>query len=142
MWENEDPRAKILVVDDDNVMLEIARVQLESEGFAVVTSDSARGGLEAFLLALHERKPFDVMATDLDMPGRRGTDLIRVVREMEEDAGLGEEELLRILLLTGVEISAISGRERNELLALSVSYLAKEHAVEQLVPAIQSMLMH
>ena len=60
-------RGKVLVVDDDTVVLRITRARLESAGFSVVTRDKALGTTQAII----NEKP-DVILLDLDMPALRG----------------------------------------------------------------------
>lgn len=69
--------AKILVVDDDIVMLKVIEKQLADSGFRVVT---AIGGREA-LQALEGFFP-DLIITDILMPLTSGLELIGIVRSM------------------------------------------------------------
>jgi DNA-binding NtrC family response regulator len=66
---------RILVVDDDESLRRVTQVQLEDEGYTVVT---AANGDEA--LAILARKPQDLVITDLSMPGMSGVDLLRKIR--------------------------------------------------------------
>jgi PAS domain S-box-containing protein len=69
-------RPCILVVDDDPVQLELTRVQLERQGFAVVT---AVDGVEALESA--RASPPDAILSDVLMPKLDGFKLCRAVRE-------------------------------------------------------------
>lgn len=69
--------AKILVVDDDIVMLKVIEKQLADSGFTVVT---AIGGREA-MQALEGFSP-DLIITDILMPLTSGLELIGIVRSM------------------------------------------------------------
>lgn len=67
---------RILVVDDDPAFRQELEDLLIGEGFETV---AVPGGPEA--LDVLARRPFDVMLTDLRMPGMNGIDLLRTVRE-------------------------------------------------------------
>lgn len=132
--------AKILIVDDSEVVLSVFGIQLEAQGFSVTTSISAQSALEELALASRQESPFDLLITDLEMPEHRGTALIRAVRELEQDDGVADERRLPILLLSGIDLSTISAYEQDDLMSLGVSYLDKENANNQLIATVVSML--
>jgi EAL domain-containing protein (putative c-di-GMP-specific phosphodiesterase class I) len=82
----EKPR--VLLVDDDAAVLGITRRILEKAGHVVLTS--ANGGEALNRLA---KETFDVMVSDIQMPGIGGLKLLRAVREHDLD--------LPIVLVTG-----------------------------------------
>jgi signal transduction histidine kinase/CheY-like chemotaxis protein len=70
--ENETPSARVLFVDDEPRLADIARRMLAPLGYCVTTSSSGTEALEAFR-ATPAR--FDVVVTDHSMPGMSGIDL-------------------------------------------------------------------
>jgi CheY-like chemotaxis protein/signal transduction histidine kinase len=70
---------KVLVVDDDPSFLDLMTMHLRKRGFLV---EGARDGLEAFQI-LRARRAFDVVVTDLMMPGLSGLELLRMVRKLD-----------------------------------------------------------
>jgi len=71
------PRGRVLVVDDEGSQRDILRTILSAEGYAVET---APGGLEAVRRC--QEKAFDVVLTDLRMPGTDGLSLVeRLTRD-------------------------------------------------------------
>jgi DNA-binding response OmpR family regulator len=68
--------AKVLVIDDDPVILELLRVNFEIENFEVVTAADGREGLEK---AKSERP--DVVLSDIMMPRLDGLQLVVLLRE-------------------------------------------------------------
>ncbi len=70
--------ARILVVDDDDLVLETMAAQLEGGGFSVV---SAASGAEA-LVAMQSAGPPDALVCDLSMPGMSGIDTIARARDL------------------------------------------------------------
>lgn len=68
---------KILVVDDDLVVLEVTRALLEGLGHVVVTRDSALGTAAEIL-----RERPDVVLVDVQMPALTGDKLVEVIRDL------------------------------------------------------------
>jgi PAS domain S-box-containing protein len=62
------PPLRILVVDDDPLVLKSLRDALEGDGHGVTTADGGQAGIDAFLAAQTQDKPFPVVITDLGMP--------------------------------------------------------------------------
>lgn len=68
---------RILVVDDEPSLLLTLAANLELEGFDVAT---AEGGPQA--LALVRQQPFDLVLSDVRMPGMNGVELFREIRKL------------------------------------------------------------
>jgi two-component system NtrC family response regulator len=72
--------ARILVVDDDASLRRVLEYNLAEEGYEVTAAGS---GEEA--LSLLERERFDLVVTDIKMPGMDGMDLLRRVKDSSPD---------------------------------------------------------
>jgi DNA-binding response OmpR family regulator len=70
-------RNRVLVVDDEADICELVAAALLRSGFSVATAGSAEAALD-----LIERRSFDVMFFDLNLPNMNGTDLCREVRKV------------------------------------------------------------
>jgi CheY-like chemotaxis protein len=70
---------RILVIDDDAIMTELLSAVLGMHGHTVLTADSGEAGL-ALLAAQDSSQPFDVVLTDLQLPGLRGHALATALR--------------------------------------------------------------
>ena len=66
---------RVLVVDDERSMREFLEILLKREGYQV---KSAQNGLKA--IEIFEHEPFDVVLTDLKMPGMTGIELLERVK--------------------------------------------------------------
>ena len=66
---------KILVVDDDQIVLESCKRVLAVEGFEVYTASSADKALETM-----EKDDFDLVLIDVKMPERNGMSLIKEIK--------------------------------------------------------------
>ncbi|HEY8280682.1 MAG TPA: sigma-54 dependent transcriptional regulator [Bdellovibrionota bacterium] len=69
-------RANILVIDDEESNLLAMKKILEQEAYQVVTARQA-----AMALTLFRRQAFDLVLTDLRMPGVSGLELLRAIRK-------------------------------------------------------------
>jgi CheY-like chemotaxis protein len=59
---------RILVVDDDPLLLKSLRDALEGDGHTIVTANGGQDGIDLFRSALQEAQAFDAVMTDLGMP--------------------------------------------------------------------------
>ena len=84
------PPHRLLLVDDDPVLLETLTDLLQNEGFRVT---SAASGEEAERLLASTRPSFDLVLTDLVMPGKSGMDVLTKALEVNPTC--------TVLVLTG-----------------------------------------
>jgi signal transduction histidine kinase/ActR/RegA family two-component response regulator len=61
-------RLRILVVDDDPLLLKSLRDTLETDGHVVFAANGGQAGIDAFRAAQRRNEVFDVVITDLGMP--------------------------------------------------------------------------
>jgi putative two-component system response regulator len=71
---------KVMVVDDDGLLLESVSILLRSHGFSVCCYQDGWDALAAFREA-----PADLLLTDINMPGISGINLIEHFRAMDEE---------------------------------------------------------
>ena len=68
-------KERILVVDDDESLRRVLQVQLEQQGYSVTSAASAQQALSALQL-----RSYDLVVTDLKMPGLSGIELLKQMR--------------------------------------------------------------
>lgn len=73
-------KSRILVVDDERSMREMLSILLEREGYEAV---EARNGQEA--LQLFEASLFDLVISDIQMPGINGIELLSRIKQLSPD---------------------------------------------------------
>ncbi|HEY4263513.1 MAG TPA: response regulator, partial [Schlesneria sp.] len=66
------PRQRILVVDDDPLLIRSLTEILELDGHIVVSANGGQEGIDAFRATCNRRDSFDVVFTDLGMPSVDG----------------------------------------------------------------------
>jgi CheY-like chemotaxis protein len=84
------PRPKALLLDDDPAVLRLLGRALAARGLEVLAATEGAGGLE---LLIDELLHLDVLVVDLDLPGRDGWAMLRLIR------GAGGEEDLGVVVL-------------------------------------------
>lgn len=71
---------RILVVDDNRELREILEEYLRGEGDSVVGAGDGKVALEE-----QQNKPFDLIITDLNMPEMSGMDLIKTIKQTNDE---------------------------------------------------------
>ena len=87
------PLTRILVADDDNDVRTALRVALEGEGYEVETVPDGERAMQ-----VHEKRPADVLITDLFMPEQDGFETVKYFRARNP----------------GMQIVVISGWQRGQ----------------------------
>jgi signal transduction histidine kinase/ActR/RegA family two-component response regulator len=76
---------RILVVDDDPLLLKLMRDTLEADGHRVVVADGGQAGIDAFVTACNQGDPFAVVLSDLGMPYVDGRKVASAVKAASPD---------------------------------------------------------
>jgi len=72
---------RLLVVDDDPLLLKSLRETLEGDGHTVLTANGGRAGIDAALAAQSSGTAFSVVITDLGMPSVDGRKVASAVKQ-------------------------------------------------------------
>ena len=80
--------ARILIIDDNENFLRSLSIMLEDEGHAVETAHDSDSGIKK-----HHQNPFDIIITDIVMPGKEG---ISTIIELKH-----ENPKLKIIAVSG-----------------------------------------
>ena len=85
---NRNPLKRVLVVDDEPMIVSLLSTILREKGWDVTEAQSGTAGIDQL-----DRARFDVILTDLVMPGDSGIDLLRAAKEIHPD--------VEVILMTG-----------------------------------------
>ncbi|MEO8426567.1 MAG: response regulator [Verrucomicrobiota bacterium] len=106
---------KVLIIEDDPVILLIYKTQLERAGFEVQTAISGEAGF----LRLHQNPP-DAIVLDLMLPKANGVEILKCIRAQKQF------EKIPIFILTAVPQSDLA---KNTLLAGANKVLGKSDTI-------------
>ncbi len=73
-------RTRILVVDDDPMLIKSLRETLESDGHMVVAAHGGKAGIDTFRLSQESQERFEIVITDLGMPSVDGRKVASAVK--------------------------------------------------------------
>lgn len=119
-----DTEKKLLVIDDEPAIREGVRRILESNAYTVETFASGHAALERI-----REEAFDLVITDLKMPGLSGTDVLKAIKEIHPD--------LPVIFITGYS----SVDNAVEVMKLgAVDYIAKPFTPEEMLKVIKTAL--
>ncbi len=119
-------QARILLIDDDRIILEMLNLALSKADYEVVSAGDGEIGLRLF----RERQP-DLIILDIAMPGIDGYQVIEQIRDAEQ-----EGRRTPIIILTAHEQSVM--RAYAEELGADL-YLTKPVTPRQLVEHIRKL---
>jgi two-component system alkaline phosphatase synthesis response regulator PhoP len=117
---------KILVVDDEAVLLETIVYNLELAGYQVSTAADGASALET----AHREKP-DLMILDLMLPVIDGLEVCRQLRREDDTAGM----LILMLTAKGEEIDKVVGLEVG-----ADDYVTKPFSKHELLARVKALL--
>jgi two-component system, NtrC family, sensor kinase len=116
----------VLVVDDEEPVVRLLTRLLRDLGHRSVAATSAAAALEAI-----ETQLFDLVLTDVKMPGMDGFELVEAIRLKDPD--LAE----RVIFITG---DTLSSTTREQIDRGEAVFLSKPFAIEQLEQTLQRLL--
>jgi two-component system response regulator (stage 0 sporulation protein F) len=120
----DDSKKRVLIIEDDEEMRSLLKEVIEEEGYEAESVDK---GTYAFRRVM--RRSFDVIVTDVRMPGFSGLDILPGLRRLQPDTPIivitafGSEEVHRKALERGAS-----------------AYLEKPVRMEELRILIHSMM--
>ena len=116
----------VLLVDDEEDILRLGRLVLESKGYKVI---AARDGAEAMRAAAAHEGPLDILVTDVVMPGMGGRQLAEALRARDPQ--------LKVLFASGYPEDAIV---RHGILQAEVAFLRKPYSRLGLLRKLREVL--
>jgi EAL domain-containing protein (putative c-di-GMP-specific phosphodiesterase class I)/ActR/RegA family two-component response regulator len=112
--EHTHTAGRILVVDDDEAILRVIDRTLTKAGHQVETAPNGATAMEKM-----NGRPFDLVMSDISMPGMNGLDLLRAVRAHDLD--------VPVLIMTGTPDVATAMR--------AIEYGALRYLIKPMVPS-------
>jgi DNA-binding response OmpR family regulator len=117
----------ILIVDDEEMLVDMMRQVLEQLGYTVSAHADSAEALETFL---SNPRAYDLLITDMTMPGMTGTSLAKAVKTVRAD--------IPIILCTG--FNERINRENTRALGIQ-TLIMKPVGMQQLAQTIREVLL-
>lgn len=118
---------KLLIVDDEAMVLNVLKDQLQPEGYHITTADSAPKALD-----LLSRGTFSVILSDNEMPEMTGLDLLGKIKE-------NYPTTTRLLLSSGLSLTALSEAIRGDII---YRFVTKPWLKEELMVTMRNAVTH
>ena len=115
---------KVLVVDDEEVIRKgICRV-MEGRGYQAESSESGFGAIEKL-----QKAPFNIVITDLKMPGMDGIEVLKAIKIMQPD--------VPVIIITGYSTvdTAVDAMKNG-----AFDYIAKPFTPKQIIEMVEKAL--
>ncbi len=119
-------KGKILVIDDEDIVLISCKRALEPEGYDVKTVKSGVEGLKTA-----ENEDFDIVMTDLKMPDVDGIEVLRIIKE--------RKPAVEVVIMTGYQTveTAVKAIKLG-----AFDYIEKPFTPEQIISVIKNAIAH
>ena len=93
---------RILIAEDDMTSRRFLSKFLSAYGECDVVVDGMET-LDAYLIAVKENNPYDVICLDIMMPKVDGVKVLKAIRDFETQRGLLPEKRVKIIMITALD---------------------------------------
>jgi len=119
-------KKKILIIDDEELIIKSLRKLLESQGFDAFV---AKNGRDALIMT--EEEQFSLVIADIRMPGMNGVDTISEMYSKAEGKALGK---VPVIFITGYADENIHNRAMK---LKPLAYIYKPFDIQELVDKVK-----
>lgn len=112
---------KILLAEDDFASRKFMDKYLSKYGDCEITVDGEEA-VDAFMMALEDDEPFDLVCLDVMMPVLDGYQVLKAIRDIEAEKGIEKKDRVKVIMTTALN------EERNVKMAFDLgceAYSAK-----------------
>ncbi len=127
---NEKLSGKILLMDDEDMILKIGKEMLELLGFEVTISKNGNEAIEYYKQELGNNSPFDLVIVDLTIPGNKGG------KETQQEL-FKIDENVKVIVSSGYSNSKIIANYRDYGFKAAI---IKPYTLDKLIAVIKDVL--
>ncbi|OVE81079.1 hypothetical protein BVY04_04155 [bacterium M21] len=127
---------EILIAEDEPTSAMLLIHMFEPLGRCAVVTDGKKA-VSLVDVCMAEGTPFDLICLDIKMPTLDGWDVLRRIREIEQDRGVPAEKQVKVMMTT----SRPRGQDDldSDLESLYQGYLPKPYDLDQLAEMLKEM---
>jgi two-component system chemotaxis response regulator CheY len=92
---------KILIVEDDYASRKFMMNFMTAYGECDVTADGMEA-VEAYMMAMEDKEPYDLICLDVMMPRMDGYQVLKAIRDMEQQQGIEGDDRVKIIMMTAL----------------------------------------
>lgn len=132
----EGDTMRTLIVEDDFIARRLIKEILSSFGECDIAIDGEEA-VQAFRLALDDRKPYDLITMDIMMPNMDGQMALKKIREIEKERGIEGTREVKVIMTTALDDpkTVVEAYYRGG----ATSYLVKPVTRQKLMEEIREM---
>lgn len=93
---------RTLIVEDDFIARRLIKEILSPLGECDIAIDGEEA-VQAFRLALDDKKPYDLITMDIMMPNMDGQMALKKIREMEKERGIQAPGEVKVIMTTALD---------------------------------------
>lgn len=126
---------RILVAEDDMTSRRFLSKVLSQYGECDLVIDGMEA-LDAYLISVKEKEPYDVICLDIMMPRVDGIKVLKAIRDFEKQRGILPENTVKIIMITAL----VDDEYAKMALELGcVAYVSKPIDIDKLIKIISSL---
>lgn len=131
-------RIKSLVVDDDKLCASTFKLELSKYGECDIVNDGI-AAIKAYEESINSGNPYKLMLLDIIMPNLDGGQVLKQIREIEEQKKINDIDKLRIIITTAYDDWYNRSIIISNLNPIYESFFIKAPDLHELVDKIQDL---
>ncbi len=126
---------RILIAEDDQASARYMEGLMARHGECIVTSDGEQA-VAAFVAALDEGRPFQLLCLDIMMPRKSGQDVLREIRALEQQRGIKASQEAKVIMTTALgDVRSVMGAYKEG----ATAYVTKPIVLERLFETLHNL---
>lgn len=93
---------RILIAEDDTASREFLYKFLSRYGECEIVVDGMEA-LDAYLISVKEKEPYDLICLDIMMPKVDGVKVLKAIKDFEKQRGVLADDQVKIIMLTALD---------------------------------------
>lgn len=123
---------RFLIAEDDLAAQKLIQRYLSEYGASDLASNG-REAVNAYIEALHQKRPYDMICLDIMMPGMNGHQVLEAIRRVECEHGIHGLDVVKVIMTTALGDSKnVIGAFREGCEAYIVKPVKKEKLYEEM----------